>query len=641
MKNKKINGVIAAVILLNSYCFAQTPAEVNAIFPGQEIVFSNFNQDLKLMVKDGAVVAESKYLKEMMILSEKNAVAYSRSKIYHSGYSELKDIDAYSKIPDGDKYKKIKIGEQKTTSSRRNSVFYDDVKETSFDFPGMVQNAVQHLEYTQFHKDAHLLSPFYLPGSVPVMAAEYTVTVPNNITIKYVVKNDTKGVFKFSEDKRKKETVYKWTLSNYKGEDDFGNAPDDSYYVPHIIIYVASFEDGDGAHEFLNNLDDLYKWNFSFTKELNVLPDPALQKIVDSLIAGKKNETEKAKSIYKWVQGHIKYIAFENGLEGFQPRQAAEVCNKRYGDCKDMSSIITQMLRMASIKAYYTWIGTRDIPYKYSELPLPLVDNHMISAANINNEWVFLDGTDPHSKYGVPPSAIQNKEALVAISDKEYKVLTIPVTSAQQNTITDTTTINFTDNGIKGTENVSYNGYFGEDAYNTLLYKDEKETKDYVKSRMGKASNKFILGDYKITQVNPDENILNITADFEIPGWGKKVGNEYYINLNLEKLFENRVIDTAKRKIPIENEFKFLIKQYHVLKIPEGYTVTYKPGDFSFENDLVSLKIQYEVKDGKIIAYQELQNKTLMVQPGQFAELNKAAKAVAAQYKEQVVLEKK
>lgn len=641
MKIKKNILVTTAIMLWGTYTSAQTPAEVNAAFPGQEAVFSNYNQELKLMVKDGEVVAESKYLKELMILSEKNAAAYSRSKIYHSGYSELKDIDAYSKIPDGDKYKKIKIGEQKTTSSRRNSVFYDDVKETTFDFPGMVQNAVQHLEYTQFHKDAHLLSPFYLPGSVPVMASEYVVTVPNNISIKYVVKNDSKGVFKFTEEKKKKETVYRWTLSHYKGDDDFGNAPDDSYYVPHIIIYVASYEDGDGKHEYLNTLDDLYGWNVSFTKELNTTPDPTLKKIVDSLVAGKTTETEKAKSIYKWVQGHIKYIAFEDGLEGFKPRQAAEVCSKRYGDCKDMSSIITQMLRMASIKAYYTWIGTRDIPYKYSELPLPLVDNHMISAANINGEWVFLDGTDPHSKYGVPPSAIQNKEALVAINEKEYKVLTIPVTEAKQNTITDSTTISFTNEGVKGTENVNYTGYFGEDAYNTLLYKDEKETKDYVKSRMGKASNKFILGNYKITEVNPEENILNITADFEIPGWGKKVGNEYYINLNLEKLFENRLIDTAKRKIPMEHEYKFVIKQYHILKIPEGYTVTYKPENFSFENDMVALKIQYEVKDGKIIAYQEYQNKTLMVQPGDFNECNKAAKAAAPQYKEQVVLEKK
>lgn len=321
MKIKKNILVATAILLWSSYTTAQTPAEVNSAFPGQEAVFSNYNQELKLMVKDGAVVAESKYLKELMILSEKNAAAYSRSKIYHSGYSELKDIDAYSKIPDGDKYKKIKIGEQKTTSSRRNSVFYDDVKETTFDFPGMVQNAVQHLEYTQFHKDAHLLSPFYLPGSVPVMAAEYVVTVPNNISIKYVVKNDNKGIFKFTEEKKKKETVYRWTLSHYKGDDDFGNAPDDSYYVPHIIIYVASYEDGDGKHEYLNTLDDLYSWNVSFTKELNTTPDPALKKIVDSLVAGKTTETEKAKSIYKWVQRNIKYIAFEDGLEGFKPRQ--------------------------------------------------------------------------------------------------------------------------------------------------------------------------------------------------------------------------------------------------------------------------------------------------------------------------------
>src|SRR5258708_7076761 len=117
MINKKLHLVTAAILLWSSYCFAQTPAEVNAAFPGEEAVFINFNQELKLMIKDGAVVAESNYLKELMILSEKNAVAYSRSKIYHSGYNELKDIDAYSKIPDGDKYKKIKVGEQKTTSS--------------------------------------------------------------------------------------------------------------------------------------------------------------------------------------------------------------------------------------------------------------------------------------------------------------------------------------------------------------------------------------------------------------------------------------------------------------------------------------------------------------------------------------------
>ena len=620
---------------------AQTPEEVKQVFPGKEFVFLKYNENLRLFMKDGVPVAEAEHEKEIMLLSEKNASSYSLYKVYHSGYNELTKLDAYTMVPDGDRFKKVKISEQKTTNSYSNSVFYDDVKETSFNFQGLTQNSIQHIEYSQFQKDAHLITPFYLPGTLPVLNATYTITVPNDITIKYVVKNDPKGMFQFSMEKKRKETIYKWTIKNEKGDDDFGNAPDNRYFIPHVIIYVASFENEGGTQNFLNDLNDLYKWNNAYTKDLNTSNDEGLKKIVDSLVTGKTSETEKAGVIYKWVQQHIKYVAFENGLEGFRPRQAAEVCNKRYGDCKDMSSIITQMLRMAGIKAYYTWIGTRSIPYEYSEIPLPIVDNHMISVANINNEWVFFDGTDPHAKYGMPPSSIQDKQALVSINETEYKLLRVPVTPAKNSMIIDSTFINFTPEGVKGYEHVTYNGYFGEDVYNNLLYLDEKGTKDYVKSRMSKGSNKFILGTYAIKKISPDDNIAGITADFEIPGYGKKLGNEYYINLNLEKLFEKRLIDTLVRKVPIEEEYKFIIKQYHVLEIPPGYTVTYQPQNFTFENELVILKISYEVKNGKIIATQEYQNNKLLINPADFAEWNKAATAVSLQYKEQVILEKK
>ena len=247
----------------------------------------------------------------------------------------------------------------------------------------------------------------------------------------------------------------------------------------------------------------------------------------------------------------------------------------------------------------------------------------------------------PHAKYGMPPSSIQDKQALVAINENEYKLLRVPVTPAKNSMIIDSTFITFTPDGVKGYEHVTYNGYFGEDVYNNLLYLDEKGTKDYVKSRMSKGSNKFILGTYLIKKISPDDNIAGITADFEIPGYGKKLGNEYYINLNLEKLFEKRLIDTLVRKVPIEEEYKFIIKQYHVLEIPPGYTVTYQPQNFTFENELVILKISYEVKNGKIIATQEYQNNKLMINPADFAEWNKAATAVSLQYKEQVILEKK
>lgn len=637
--NKLILLAIMAIFFNCSH--AQTADEIRTTFPGEELAYLHYNQELRLFMQDGLPVAESKHERELIILGERNANLYNRQTVYHSGYSELKSLEAYTKLPEGDHYNKVMVTDKKTTSNPDNSVFYDDSKETSFDFPSLTRNAIGHLEYTLFHKDAHLLVPFYFPGSIPVINAVFSVVVPNEISVKFVVKNDVNHIFQFTEEKKEKETVYKWTVKNTKGLDDYGDAPSGRYYDPHVIAYVTAFQNKTGTQRFLSSLDDLYKWNISFTKELNKKADVQLSNIVDSLVKGKKDEKEKATAIYRWVQGHIKYVAFEDGLEGFRPRQAADVCSKRYGDCKDMSSIITQMLRIAGIKAYYTWIGTRILPYNYTELPLPIVDNHMISAADIGGRWYFLDGTDPHAKLDMPPSSIQDKEALVSISDDEYKVLRVPVAAALDNVIEDSTFISITDAGIKGTEKVRYFGYCGEDVYNAVLYKNDKELQDYVNSRVTKASNKFILGDYSVNRIDPGENIAGITASFEIPGYSKKAGNEIYINLNLQKLFDLRIIDTAKRKVPKEAEYKYTVRQYHILEIPKGYKVTYKPANFSFDNDLVSLKITYSEKNGRIIAAQELQQKKLMIYPAEFDAWNKAVKAAQAPYKETVVLEHK
>ena len=65
----------------------------------------------------------------------------------------------------------------------------------------------------------------------------------------------------------------------------------------------------------------------------------------------------------------FKYVAFEDGMGGFVPREAGLVCSRRFGDCKDMASILTAMNRAAGIPAYFTWLGTRDLPYTFSGTP--------------------------------------------------------------------------------------------------------------------------------------------------------------------------------------------------------------------------------------------------------------------------------
>ncbi len=140
-------------------------------------------------------------------------------------------------------------------------------------------------------------------------------------------------------------------------------------------------------------------------------------------------------------------MAFEQGMEGFIPRDASLVCARRFGDCKDMSSILKIMMQYAGIPSYFTWIGTRDLAYNFSDLPLPLVSNHMICTIKLNGKYIFLDGTDPNCVFGFPSWAIQDKEAMISINEKEYKILRVPIVEKSENTETDSTWLELTRNG--------------------------------------------------------------------------------------------------------------------------------------------------------------------------------------------------
>jgi hypothetical protein len=203
LKNTLITILITCCIC--QFSSAQTVDEIKQVFPGYDIIYQNFEQKITLSLKDNLPEAERKSNIDMLMLTDKNINMLSRYKVYHSHFNELTQLDAYTLVPNGNKYKTVKSGEKKISNSTDRSIFYDDMKETAFDFNALKQNAIAHVDYTQINKDAHLLTGFYIPDHMPVLNAVFTVIVPNNISIRYLVKNDPSGLFQFSEEKKKKK----------------------------------------------------------------------------------------------------------------------------------------------------------------------------------------------------------------------------------------------------------------------------------------------------------------------------------------------------------------------------------------------------------------------------------------------------
>lgn len=631
---------IAAMICSNAS--AQSVDEIQKMYPGKTAVFSNVNRTVDIAYKKGVPYAEATEVSEMLILDDKANGIYNRDHVYHSTFNELKKVEAYTEVPDGRGTKKIKVSEFKTQASASRGVFYDDSQETTFDYPQMFKGSVAHVETEHYNKDIRFITPFYFSTYLPVLNATYTVTYPKDMEVKYIIKNDDKKQISVTETEKGRYKKLEFKASGINNDEYFADGVTSPYFAEHVIVYVSKYESDEGIVPVFNSLDELYKWNVSFLKGINAGTNPNLKKLADSICNGKTTDREKAQGIYKWVQEHIKYVAFEQGLEGFVPRQAADVCDKRYGDCKDMASLLTALLQASGLKAYFTWIGTRHIPYTYSEVPLPITDNHMISSVKIGNDWVFLDATDPHCIFGYPTYGIQNKQALVSINPDKYELLTVPVMPASANLLVDSTFLTIgKGNLLSGNCSVDYSGYWGGDLYDNLQFNKGDDERVYVRRRMAKGSNKFIMKDYKLAFPDPDKKMVNIKSNFEIPDYVKSIDDEIYLNLNLEKLLNSKPIDTAKRKVAIENDYLRTIRQVHVLNIPEGYTVSYIPKNISVSNDLIDFSIEYTQLPGKVIATQYYVEKRLYIQPSDFVNYNSVITKLSPAYKEEVVLKRK
>lgn len=619
----------------NTLLNAQSIDDIRKQFPGEKAVMLNKSLQYNINIKNGQPFVESREVQQIEYLLGTATAFMGEYGFSHSDFQQLVSYEAFTRTPDD---KKLKVSEFKTSTDKESFVFYDDVKETTFNFPAIEPGAVGNLQVSYRNTDPHLLSPYYFTGYMPAVNSELKLTVSNDISLKYVLMGLDTSNISVNVDNKHQNTVYTFQYKNCPADKKYPDAPDFSWYSPHIIFYIEKYKDEKGNMvPYLSNTDDLYKLNYSFIKSVNTTINPGLQHIVDSLTAKLITPESKARSIYSWVQHNIKYVAFEDGMGGFVPREGGLVCSRRFGDCKDMASILTEMMTAANIPAYFTWIGTRDLAYRLSQVPLPLASNHMICTINLNGKFIFLDGTDPTCVFGTTPAGIQDKEAMIAINEKEYKILKVPIIEKNKNVLSDTTWLELTPTGIKGRIKQDLDGYYAMGLYGKLMYWKQSDMNENMKAEFARGSNKFQLDTFSVSKKESNNNIT-LYANFKLPDYAKKIGNEYYLNLNLFKFFQNEQIDYPKRKMPVEYDFKWVRRYVTMLKIPDGYKLTYLPQSKSYHNNVWGFDMQYSQKDNWVILSQQFDNESLMLDHSQFEQWNKVLENLLPLYKETLSL---
>ena len=578
------------------------------------------------------------FLEEDLFLNE-SATYNSKNRLSFSSFFELGKIKASSFFYNTDKYIETEVKTFKEKDELNDS-FYDDTKTLNFIYPNLQKGSKSRLEYSQIIKNPRFLSPFYFGDYFPIVKNKVTIIVDKEITLDFKQFHVKENDIKFTKEEKRKTTVYTWLQEN-KGEyENEAGTPNHKTFLPHIVPIITSYKSKKETKKVLGDVSDLYNWYYSLVENVNVEPANAeLVQLVNEITADKKTELEKVKAIYYWAQQNIKYIAFEYALGGFIPRESNEVFRKKYGDCKDNSSILYRMLEIAGIKGNLTWIGTRSIPYTYKEVPTPIVDNHMILSYENNGKTYYLDATGRYIKFGIPTSFIQGKEALVSYG-KDFKIKKVPIIEAKENAIIDTTFLKIENDVVVGNSKTSIAGYTKIDFFNAIENADtDTKLKQFYNSNFFKGNNKFLVKTFSETNKYDYDKDFIVDYTFEINDYSKKLGDEIYINLNLNKDISKFKTD-KKRKTAIEYEYKKYFNYITKLAIPAGYKVDYIPETVAFSNEFLRGTIQYSQTDKEIVYNHTITLNFLTLSLAEQKEVNKLIDKIEKNYKEIVVFKK-
>jgi Transglutaminase-like superfamily len=505
-------------------------------------------------------------------------------------------------------------------SASSSEIFSDDsrVKYFNIGFSGYAD--ITRVETEKKYFDSKYLTSAYFHTWYPAKEKIIRIKVPDWLQLD--IREFNFEGFKITKQKiqEKGATVYTYKLQNIVALKNENRALGMAYQWPHLMFVVKGFSYDGKEEKGFGSVADLYNWyNYLYQKCINK-PDELKAKVTE-LIKGKATDIDKTKAVFYWVQDNIRYIAFEDGLAGFIPATAQEVFKTKYGDCKGMANLMTEMLKVAGLQAHLTWIGTRHIPYDYT-LPSLAVDNHCISTVVIGGKEYFLDGTEKYVPFGDYAWRIQGKEVLIGKGDK-YEVKKVPVMDIDKSKILTQTTFQLKDNVLKGhvkatltgEQRTSFHQYYHD------LPNDDK--KKLIQRFLEFGNKNLTVSNVKTSDLSNREIPVVVEGDIDLSNYVITEDKEIYVGIDFFPEDLRGLIPDKDRQQDYELHTAYVAQDETELILPVGYKVVAFPNAIEEKATDYEVAGAYTVKDNKVTFKKSLSFKTGVIKKADFENWKK------------------
>ncbi len=517
-----------------------------------------------------------------------------------------------------------------------DNVFYSDARVCAYTIELLYEGSEVTIESERTFEDARYLTKVFFHEQDPALKRQISFMVPESLEVEFIRMNFDEYDVITETEPADNGTRYTFTLEDLDAMKDEENSLGILHEYPHLIVATKSVRTAAGPSNILASVDDLYSWYASLVSEVDT-DRSAFTAKVQELTGNAKTDEEKIRAVYYWVQENIKYIAFEDGIAGFQPESAGSVFANRYGDCKGMSMLTREMLREAGLDVRLAWLGTNRIPYTY-DLPSLAVDNHVICVVYAGGKEYIIDPTERFSALGDHAERIQGKELLIENGD-EYIRHRVPVAPADRNQWLRTEELTLKDGVISGKGTIGINGE-SKNSLVVIWQRIEKTAQDRLLKRLAvsEASNSDEVTIGEVTEFER-EKPFEMEYAFSLANKSSAFGSDLYVDLDWDDSYTGIELDEDR---VTGYYFGRKVKDRTVkhLSVPAGYKVTHLPSDIDLTHNDITIRIRFSHNGKRITYIKEFIVESGVISKTDFETWNNFVRQMKEVHNDQIVLTK-
>ncbi len=362
------------------------------------------------------------------ILTQKGVEEYGVVRLnYDIPYDRTRVLNAFVIHPDGriEQIHSEDISDVSNSEDMDANIFEPIWRSILIRYPGVAPGSIVYWAYENVSIKPRSEGIFQwghtFRSSLPIREASIHLLGPSSMTLNWAVANNQTNLVSFKQcDVAEGNILYQW----------WSKPADMIESEPHMIPVQELTTSLHVSSETWRS----YSAKESIYIEPNLKPDDLIRLKVEELTAGIDDPEEKIRALFLYVTRKVRYMGVTFGdRPGVNPDPVTRTFGNNAGVCKDKAGLLTAMLRLAGIEAWYT-LNNPEVRI-FQEIAVDQF-NHAIVAARLPGEtsWRYLDVTVDLAPTMMPSSSGGTQALRITPDGAELD--TIPIDRPESNSAT-------------------------------------------------------------------------------------------------------------------------------------------------------------------------------------------------------------